>query len=438
VLPFRILSADLRHSSDAGSALAARRILVVDDRDTNREILSSYLHEAGAQVLSATSAQDAFRLARDAYVAGEPIHAAVIDVRMPEENGLDLVRRFRASAHAASLPIIMASSVDMKNDAETARHYGVSSFMTKPVNRDDLVRALAFALDRSGSREIATQFVPARPQINMHVLVAEDNPVNEEVIREYLMLFGVTFELVRNGEMAVDAATRGHFDLIFMDCQMPVMDGLTATRAIRAYELANKLPSVPIVALTANAYSDDRDACLAVGMDDYLSKPFTEENLARVLKSFTAVPARPTPEVPLIVQQQVLPIQSSPVEKDAPSALDKAMIGPLKARHPRLLKRLISTYMDHAPQIFNEALAAIDDRNVTALHLAAHSLKSSSANVGAAAVAEVSKALEAMARENELNALDGLKQDLQTAFEAATKALRSELDALEQVDVKRA
>ena len=235
-----------------------------------------------------------------------------------------------------------------------------------------------------------------------HVLVAEDNPVNQQVVSAMLDSLGVTHTLASNGRTAIEQLTQEHFDLILMDCQMPEMDGFEATAAIRARQREGMLDRhVPIVALTANAVEGDRERCLAAGMDDYLSKPFTRERLADVLLRWLprSVPA---PTSVAADPSMLSPVPGEPVAAATeppinPRALDaiRHLPGP---NGSVLVQKVIGAYLEDTPARLVQLRAAVDAGDAEALRKAAHALKSSSANVGAERLASLFKELEALGR----------------------------------------
>jgi signal transduction histidine kinase/CheY-like chemotaxis protein len=280
--------------------LADKRILVVDDRPQNRDIATAYLKTHQAVVEHATSADDALARLDAADRAGAPFHVVVADRIQPGLNGTGLAEAVKSMPQHASVAIILLMALSSSEHERTPQNRSFRRILTKPLRRNDLLNAVAECVETgrhggalSGSvlRVAATRItVPAA-----HVLVAEDNPVNVEVMRGHLESLGCTCDVVTNGAGAIDAAARGGYALVLMDCQMPEVDGLTATRRIREREAARNLDPVPIIAVTANAFAEDRNRCAAAGMSDYLSKPFFEEQLAAVLVKW--LPKGGTPRV---------------------------------------------------------------------------------------------------------------------------------------------
>ena len=264
--------------------LKERRVLAVDDNDTNRRVIESQLREYEVDIVCAASVDDAWRALTAACAAGRPFEAALIDRRMPDCDGAEFGQRIaRDPALKATRLVLLTASGQGDEHLFTER--GFAAFLVKPVSQRDLTHCLHATL--FGSSPPAAVTPPKRPGAaqagtGQHILLAEDNVVNEKVACRTLERLGYRVEVARNGRDAVDAWATGRFDLILMDCQMPVLDGYEAAREIRARETAGQ--RIPIVALTAHAMKDDDLKCKAAGMDDYITKPLDREGLQRGLR----------------------------------------------------------------------------------------------------------------------------------------------------------
>ncbi|MBK6940759.1 MAG: response regulator [Planctomycetes bacterium] len=280
-----------RSSSAASQALAGRRVLVVDDNDLNGDILARQLAARGATVELMRSGQAALDRVSCA-VDPPPLDAALLDLCMPEMDGIELARRLRESL--PDLPLVLLTSSASRGDAERFRQAGFSAWLSKPARPDRIEAALlsAMAVARAPKPKSRSDgaSVPQRTDAPLRVLVADDNPVNQRVAQKMLERLGHSVDLVANGIETLAALRRQPYDIVLMDCQMPEMDGFEATREIRSGEAG--APDVRIVAVTANAMSGDRERCVAVGMDDYLSKPFKLHELDAVIGRVRAVTSR--------------------------------------------------------------------------------------------------------------------------------------------------
>jgi CheY-like chemotaxis protein/HPt (histidine-containing phosphotransfer) domain-containing protein len=286
----------------SGTALVCRdelrdiSILVVDDNVTSRDTLHEQLRSWGMRVESAASARDALEMLRKASAAGDPFQVALLDMAMPGMSGLELAQAVRTDRAIASLPLIIMTSLGGDFSPETPSKDDVSAFLTKPVRRSRLYGCLT-AVTRSESTVLSPR-QPERGELQeadllagTRVLLVEDNPVNREVAQQMLHILGCHVKAASNGQEAIDALEADSYDLVLMDCQMPVLDGYEATQIVREREAqaakngqSQGARRTPIVAITANAMQGDRDRSLAAGMDDYLSKPFNLKGLLAVLE----------------------------------------------------------------------------------------------------------------------------------------------------------
>jgi len=287
-IPFRLQPAEPLAADSA--ALDGRRVLVVDDNATNREILAHYLRGWGVEPDQADTARRALALLHAAVDAARPFDAALLDLQMPGTDGPELAAQIKAEGVLAATPLVLLSSLGSTALPDGAKTDFVLS-LTKPV-RYSLLRDALFQVIHGVTPAYARtekSVSDAAPALAGPVLMAEDNRVNQMVAMSMLQGMGLDVDVAANGEEAVRMSATKHYRLILMDVQMPVMDGLAAARAVRERERRAGTPRVPIVAVTANAMTDDREICLKAGMDDYLAKPFKRaqlrETLARWLSS---------------------------------------------------------------------------------------------------------------------------------------------------------
>jgi CheY-like chemotaxis protein len=263
-------------------ALHGLAVLVVDDNATNRRILCETLVRWKMKPVLADGGAEALEIMRRQTLSGDRFALILLDAQMPGMDGFTLARRIQEDPALAGPRIMMLSSLDVNSVEPELREAG--HYLVKPVTRANLLRTILKVLGE-GQQRFATPRSVARATTGrpLHILLAEDNVVNRKVGARLLEKQGHSVEVTSNGMEALAAFTREAFDLIFMDVQMPVMNGYNATQAIRAAELGTDRHT-PIVALTAHAMKSDREICLKAGMDDYLAKPIHPEELAAVLK----------------------------------------------------------------------------------------------------------------------------------------------------------
>jgi CheY-like chemotaxis protein len=269
------------------AAMRGQRVLVVDDNRTNCKVLAGQLHRLGVESVCVNSAADALTLMSD-ELATRPFEVALIDHQMPDCDGAELGRRINAAdSPLKSTRLVLLTSSGQKSDVTRFAELGFAGFLLKPVALRELAACLETVLSakaadwHSRTQKIVTQRVPSVEVTRRRILLAEDNPVNEKVATHTLHRLGYEVHAVANGRDAVAAWQNGRYDLILMDCQMPVLDGYEATREIRSLEAGQR--RIPIVALTAHAMKDDDAKCMAAGMDHHLTKPLDRERLQACL-----------------------------------------------------------------------------------------------------------------------------------------------------------
>lgn len=414
--------------------LLQRRILVVDDTPANREILDDHLRSWGAIPQLAASAGDALVQLRTA-AATHPFELAILDFQMPDMDGMQLAQAIRADPQLASLRLLMLTSVGY--DAGAPGIPAVDGWVTKPVRKALLHQAI-LGLLRAGYRAptrwpdpVVSEPVTASSR-RARLLLVEDTPVNREVATGMLDILGHSVFAVENGRLALEALARERFDLVLMDCQMPEMDGFTATAAIRRQESeAGACQRVPIIALTANAMEGDRTRCLAAGMDDYLAKPFTVAQLSAILTQWlTPVTADSTGSstAPHTTAHDPTPAKDQTAQEPAiDTTAWKAIRSLQRPGHPDFLAKVLTTYLNDSRVLVEEIRAALEAQDAESLAKAAHRLKSSSAQLGFVATAAHCKELEALGRLAHLDHAARLLAELTDAHQSACTAIAAEL-----------
>jgi len=413
--------------------LRGLRVLIVDDNTTNREILHEQCLRWGMSSSSACDGPEALAMLRAAAAQGTPYDVVILDQQMPDMDGLTVARAINAEPTLAAARVILLTSVD--DDA--ANQPGIAWTLTKPVRPARLEETLMVLMGAAGDDSSVLKAVqlPARlSPLSGHVLLAEDNPVNQQLATSMLETLGCQSTLVATGAAAVAALERRAYDAVLMDAQMPEMDGLTATSAIREREARIKNGHVPIIALTANAFARDREICLAAGMDDYLSKPFSLEQLHGALARWLLPPVDPDtangrPAGESVSAQTGLEAADHAPAPAPRTKLDPRSLDQVRALQrpgaPSLVEKVIRLYLANTLELLAAVRTAMLQRDSEALRQAAHSLTSSSANLGATTLAERCHALEAEARAGacpepgaELEALESEFLDVQLDLEA--------------------
>ncbi len=383
--------------------LRGLRVLVVDDNPTNRELLFHHLQAWGMESECAEDGFAALDLLR-AGALGRPFDLAVLDMMMPGMDGVDLAQRIKGEHAIAAVRLVMLTSIGLRGDAVEAKRVGIEGYLSKPVRQSELYDCLAAVMGKTGGpAALVTRhsLSEARPvERARRILLAEDNPVNREVAVCLLEVLGCRADCVTDGHEVLAALDRQVYDLVLMDCQMPRMDGFEAAAEIRRREHArNDRRRIPIVALTANVMAGDRDRCLLAGMDDYLPKPLRQEALRSALDRWLEAARGPVAPDPIVAPLAADPDPSSPCAEEPldHKALD-AILSLQQSGKPNILQRVLHLYVDSAPDRMKSLRDAVESAEAAATRDAAHTLKSSSANVGATRLSTLCKDLEARAR----------------------------------------
>lgn len=410
--------------------LAGLRALVVDDNATNRAILTRFLHAWGVRSQAVDGAAEA-QLALAASVSdGDPFDVVLLDLNMPDVDGFELARRIAADATLAPLQMVLLTSSGLGGEAQQAREAGIGACLTKPVRQSHLYDCLVTVTGRSGPAAPPPPAALAGSRsadsaAAGHVLLAEDNAVNQRVALGMLRSLGFRVDVVSDGAQAVRAATETTYQAILMDCQMPVLDGYEATAEIR--RLQEGSPHTPIIAVTASAMKSDRQRCLDAGMDDYITKPLSVEAVAGVLARWAPDPSNPN-------------LLGDPARPVPDPAADGAANGDIPALDAEIVERLERLGSDVGEDLMGqlttlfladaelrivalrEGLAA---RQAAAVSRCAHTLSGASANLGASVLAGLCSTLEADSAAGNLD--DGVAQ-LQ-GLESELERVRSALDS---------
>ncbi len=412
------------------SELTGIKLLIVEDNCTSRDILSTYAQSWDMQVDTVPSGTKALEKLKEAAANHKAYDLALIDMKMANMNGLELGQQIKADPAIAKIPLIMLTSTHFKDEAAEAKKTGFIVYMTKPIRKKDLyqcfLKARISSIGKTSDPAKETfnpdVIVAASHSLNVHLLLAEDNPVNQEVAIGMLRNLGCSVEVAHNGLEAIEAVKRKTYDLVLMDCMMPEMDGYEATGEIRRCQKIGQIPYFPIIALTANAIEGDREKCLAVGMDDYLSKPIKAKDLLLMLQSWLHNSPKAGVNNPMSEE-----IQINELEID-PDAL--ACIRSLEADYGKeLLRQVIKTYLDNAGKLVQALEHAWSIGDLKAIRMASHTLKSSSSQVGAHSLAELCRNVENEARDQNYDTSGQALIAIQQKFAQTCAMLEAYLDS---------
>ena len=400
------------------------RVLVVDDNQTNRDILLQQLQGWSMRVHCVDSGAQALAAMAEASCLGEPFELAVLDMHMPGMDGLELAQHIQSQPALARTRLMMLSSTYAGADPQTRARAGILRYLNKPIRRADLQRALTGVLTsvtkESAAPAPAVMPVSAVGGLRGLVLLVEDNPINQGVAKAMLAKLGLQFQVADDGAQAVDRVKQAHFDLVLMDCQMPVMDGYEATAAIRALP-AGRGAALPIVALTANAMQGDEQLCRDAGMNGFLAKPYSLASLQATLAGWLQSAPAPAPALPAASVSATSGAADSPAIKmaaiDALRELDEP-------GSTELVTHLVGSFLKSANDNLARVAAAATEGNAKTLAQVAHSLKSSAANLGADALAACYRELEKLGREGRIDEARALIEPTRHEQQRALRELR--------------
>jgi two-component system, sensor histidine kinase and response regulator len=396
-----------------------RRVLVVDDNETNRRVLAGQLMHAGYEVSLAGAGIEALGMLSQAVADNHPFEVVLADYRMQDMDGAALGERINADPQLSQARIVMLTSMDRHGDIHRFASLGFAAYLTKPIR----ARELFACMDRVLARDSKEWHLQSQPIVTRgalvnedksrryqcSVLLVEDNAVNQKVAVRFLERMGCRVRVADNGAEGVRAYGEAAFDIVLMDLQMPVMDGLTATRRIR--ELEGQGKQTPIVALTANAMSGQLERCMEAGMNGFLTKPLEISRLHETLDRYGFSLAAADKAADAAATQ-------------ARAIVNLARLNEITDGDPEFTRELIATFIASGEQVMQEVRSALGVFDRPALSRAAHKLKGASANIHAEALRDLAFALEMQAPSLDQPRLRELIEQLAAEFARAAEFLR--------------
>jgi len=399
-------------------------VLVIDDNAASRRNLATMLEGWSMRPRLAESGQEGLAAMRQAKAMGEPFPLIVLDAHMPVMDGFSVVRKLKEDATLAESAIMMLTSVGERGDGARCRELGVSAYLVKPIQRTEFLEALLRVLGQpvqTGERpDLVTRHTIREARRKLRILVVEDNAINRELVTRLLQKHEHTIIAVTTGREAVDLLEKepACCDMILMDVEMPVMDGLQATALVREREKASGR-HIPIIALTAYAMKGDRERCLASGMGSYLSKPIRYQDLLETIQRLVSgMPDVPAPA-------------PAPAERPPAEVLDEAALMSRVDNDLQLMQDLIDLYLADYPRLVDEIRTALERKDARALQRGAHSLKGCTSNLAAKLASEAAFKLEGLAHTGNwaeaADALESLEREL-ARLKPALVAVRTETE----------
>jgi PAS domain S-box-containing protein len=416
--------------------LTGRRVLIVEENESNRRTLSAQLERCGVQPTSAASPQAALALIDKAHVDANPFHVALIDQHMPGFDGAKLGGILNADPRHRSLHLVLLSSMGSRGDARRFSDLGFAAYLLKPVTQRDLSDCLALLLGdklAASATPIVTRHhlraIRAREQ--RHLLLVDDNPVNQKVGKALLERIGYRIDLAANGVEALVAWEATRYDAILMDCQMPVMDGYQATREIRAREQG--LKRIPIIAVTAHAMAGAAEECLAAGMDAYQSKPLDRDLLIQCLNKFldTELDIMPNNLEAATSHSTATPQigQTPPAPARVNVPVEWARIEETADGDKEFAQELVATFAGSSNEAILQIAAALASNDIATVQRAAHSLKGATGSMGAMISHKLAADLEEAAKDGNISKSELLFDALRNEVARANEYMHEKLAA---------
>ncbi len=413
------------------SSLKGLRVLAVDDNESNRLLLMSLLDLWGCIAAEAADAHSALSMLRSAHRAGEPFTVALLDMQMPDVNGEMLAKLIKADPDLAETALVMVTSLGAYGEAERLRAYGFADCIGKPVRRNQLLKCLCrvhgtqgIQSGEDGPDPLQTHVRPAR------ILLAEDNLTNQKVALAMLARLGHRVDTAANGLEVLAALRELPYDLVLMDCQMPELDGYAATRRIRDPQSAVLDHEITVIAMTAHAMAGDMEACLAAGMDDYLSKPVSPDALASMLAKW--LPGDPGPRsdagVPdeLAVAEPLSSVADGATDADG-VVFDSVGFMERMMGDAELATEIIQAFLEDMPAQIKALRGAIREGDLDSVERRAHGVKGAAGNVGGERMQAIARRIELACKGRDLGEIASLVPSLELAFRQLQEAMQGEM-----------
>ena len=422
------------------SDLLGSTILIASDDSANLVTLHHQVSSWGMPNVTAKDGKQALEILKEAYRRRKPYPVAIVDLENSAMGPLELAQALHADIPTNELGLIVLSSSIPEDIDQHSLEDTKILFLTKPWRKSQLFNILVTLLTRSEKKFVNPESELADVSYlgGHHILITEDNLINQEVAQGFLEKLGCRVTLASNGQEAYDISGEQPFDLIFMDCQMPEMDGYEAARTIRTREISSSQGThIPIIAMTAHAMEGDRERCLEAGMDDYIGKPFSVEQLKTILNKWLSPHTEFTKETSMTKKwannNSIEIRQDDPEvsEADFSATIDTKIINQIRSltkdADPNLLNRIVETFINETEKLLKKMIAALEQFDADTVKKTAHSLKSSSAHVGAIKLASLFREIEAKAKVPSLKELEDMVPALNQEFDLVQQALHREL-----------
>ena len=416
------------------------KVLVVDDHHTNRLLVTSLLKTWGCRYGEASDGDSAVSVLREAVRNGDPYRIALLDMQMPGMDGETLGALIKADSELKETILIMLTSLGQRGDAKRFEEMGFSGYLTKPIRQDQLRECLSMALGRKEKDKHAAvpQFVTSHTIDEEHkskvrILVVEDNITNQKVALAILTKLGYRVDIAENGKKAISALRKVPYDLIFMDCQMPEMDGYEATRQIRK----NEARAIPIIAMTAHAMSKNREKCFEAGMSDYITKPVSAAVLAEVLKKWLVKnggragktdpdPGQTHPAAAPLIGSGSSPEPDIAIEESEknPAIFDRRALEERLFGDEDLVQAVIETFVYDMPGQIGNLKDLVTQSDVKQAREQCHKIKGAAGNIGGTVLQQIASEMEQAGAAGDLRLLEDFLPRLEREFNRLQRVMK--------------
>lgn len=411
------------------------RVLVVDDNATNREILFVRMKSWGMRPKEVPDGNSALEALAAAHAEGDPYMIAVLDMHMPGMDGTMLAKAIKGDPRFRGIPLVLLTSLGERGESRRFATFGFAGYLVKPLRHSDLFNVLCATLathtagktenaaaeevlpivTRHSAREICRVSIDAKKRI----LLVEDNIINQQVALGFLKKYGLKADATANGAEALKALESIPYDLVLMDVQMPVMDGFEATRQIRDPHSAILNHNIPVIAMTANALQGDREVCLEAGMNDYISKPIEPQKLLEAIERW--MPESTPGDKSAQTMQAARPVDNTIAIFDKPALLDRLM------GDEELARSILRTFVESIPQQIQQLKISLDENDIAATQLHAHTIKGASANIGGEALRAAALAVEKCTKSGDVNGMRKGLREIEQQYERLNEILTTEI-----------
>lgn len=405
---------------------------MVDDNETNRQVLSQFLEAWKVKHHLVASGPEALQVLYDVKTNKNLYTMALIDMQMPGMDGAKLAEMIRSEKQFSDLRLALLTSQGQRGDAEKMHKKGFSAYLSKPIHQSELYNALLqlSGLDSNDKNEDLVTRYSAKEQtikISAKILVVDDNNINQAVAKGMLSRYDIDVVLANNGQEALDLLKKHSVELVFMDCQMPVMDGYAATKNIRDPQTPIANHKIPIIAMTANAMQGDKEKCLASGMDDFIAKPVNPAKLFEILKKWVPASAFNHPvqvkdkRLESKSQQDKQQLDAEEIVFDYQSMSERLM------DDQELIKAIAEAFLSDMPKQIEELNLCVDNNEVEQAAAQAHKIKGACSNVGAMALSALAFKMEQAGKAGDINMIKQHLDELGRCFEQLKLTMEEKL-----------